>query len=279
MTPSNQPASGQPYLTYGDLHARYSPHSPPLRMPQAQRTLSVNDLLQRFRQQGIHGQNPLTEPVSSPPPAVSLADQRRGMQDQNKGQNPPASAVPSPPPTVPPDHEALRPKSSKQATRLSTKLPDPPVFSGTNDHVQFDDWKLRIQDKLTYNGDHYPSDSFKVAYITTRLSGEARSFITFVRRHKALSNDNLSSEELLDLLSGLNNLLISRRSHQASSGSGRKRRRAPASSNTPMPGSQIWEVLGAQSRGAAQTSANLPWSQIYMVPPPKYGYLDRISMV
>ena len=147
-------------------------------MPRPQRSLSADDLLQRFR------------------------DQREKL-----GQNSPAiSAPPSRPPAVPPDLDPLRPQSPysadrlvNQATRLSTKLPDPPVFSGTNSHVLFDDWKIRIQDKLTHNGDHYPSESFKVAYVTSRLSGEASKHISLKRRQRS----NHTCKEILDLLSDL----------------------------------------------------------------------------
>ena len=57
---------------------------------------------------------------------------------------------------------------------------------------------IRIQDKLTHNSDHYPSESFKVARITSRLSGEASKYISLKRRQKFYS-----SGELLDLLSDL----------------------------------------------------------------------------
>ena len=62
--------------------------------------------------------------------------------------------------------------------------------------MPFDDWKLRIQDKLTHNSDHYPSESFKVAYVMTCLGGEASMHTTLKRRQKSLS-----SNELLDMLS------------------------------------------------------------------------------
>ena len=121
-----------------------------------------------------------------------------------QGQNPPAIPAHSRPPAAPPNPLSYSAdRSSQQAIRLSTKLPDPPVFSGTNSHVPFDDWKIRIQDKLTHNSDHYPSESFKVAYLTSRLSGEASKYITLKRRQKSLSNDDFSSNELLDLLSDL----------------------------------------------------------------------------
>ena len=162
-------------------------------MPRVQRSLSANDLLQRFRDRRV---------------------ETAGQHGETQGQNLPAIPVPSPPPAVPPDLEALRScqhrgmqgqlppavsVSSQQAIRLSTKLPDPPVFSGTNSHVPFDDWKIRIQDKLTHNSDHYPSESFKVAYVTSRLSGEASKHISLKRRQGALT----TSMELLDQLSDL----------------------------------------------------------------------------
>ena len=68
-----------------------------------QRSLSADDLLQRYR----------------------------GQQQNIQGQNPPAIPIPSRRPAMPPD--------LNQAARLSTKLPDPPVFNGTNSHIPFDD--------------------------------------------------------------------------------------------------------------------------------------------
>ena len=78
---------GQSYLTYEDLHARCSPHSPPLRMPRVQRPLSADDLLRRFRDQRTQ--------------RGETAGQHREM----KGQDPPAVSILSPPPAVPPDLE------------------------------------------------------------------------------------------------------------------------------------------------------------------------------
>ena len=81
----NTPSSFRSYLTYEDLHARFSPpYSPSLRMPRVQRSLSADDLLQRYR----------------------------GQQQSVSGQSPPVIPVPSPPSAVPPDLEALRPNQS-----------------------------------------------------------------------------------------------------------------------------------------------------------------------
>ena len=126
---------------------RYSPFSP-LRIPRVHRSLSVDDLYQRFHR------NPPT--ISRPP------------------------STPSPQP-----HSPRPPSSLNQHARLSTRLPDPPVFTATNANVPFDDWKIRILDKLAHNSDHYPSESFKLAYVISRLGGEAAKYITLKQRQKS----------------------------------------------------------------------------------------------
>lgn len=55
----------------------------------------------------------------------------------------------------------------------STKLPDPDVFS-SGDYDQWDDFKELLQNKLLVNADHYEDDYSRIAYVLTRLSGEAR---------------------------------------------------------------------------------------------------------
>ncbi|KAF6236113.1 hypothetical protein HO173_005741 [Letharia columbiana] len=157
---------GQPYLTYDDLHRRYSPpNSPRLHMPRVQRSLSAEDLYQRFH---------------------TNQEEIPGQQQETQGQNSPGISVPppSPPPPTPRDFEALRanrhrpisPQPVRQPLRqpLSPRLPDPPVFTGTNS-ITFDDWKMRIRDKLTHNGDHFPTDAFKIAYVVARLREGSQS--------------------------------------------------------------------------------------------------------
>ena len=156
------------YLTYPDLHARFSPpNSPRLNMPRIQRSLSIEDLHRRFKRE-THSQ------ISPDIPT---------------------------PPLPPRDLEALRYRPPSPPWQLlSTKLPDPPVFNGdTGSKVSFIDWKLRIQDKLRLNADHYPSSDFQVAYIITRLGGEAVQH-TLPRRRKGTY---VSADELLNYLSDL----------------------------------------------------------------------------
>ena len=109
-----------------------------------------------------------------------------------QGQASPATSGPSPPAAVPRDLRPLRPSPT---ARLTPKLPDPPIFKG--DRSKFEDWKLKILDKLTLNNDHYPSESFKIAYVLTRLGGKAVQHTIFRRR----SNTNkpyLTVQDLLD---------------------------------------------------------------------------------
>ena len=116
--PRSPTRRSQPYLTYEDLHTRYSPpNSPRLHIPRMQRSLSAKDLYQRY-----HG------------------------APETQGQNSPGISAlppPSPPPPIPRDFEALRANRhrpiSPQLVRqpLSPRLPDPPIFTGTNS-IPFD---------------------------------------------------------------------------------------------------------------------------------------------
>ena len=163
-------------------------------MPRVQRSLSAKDLYQRYReapsqQEEIQAQN--AAGISAPPP-------------------------PSPPPPIPRDFETLRHRYrpiSPQPVRqpLSPRLPDPPIFTGTNS-VPFDDWKMRIQDKLTHNGDHFLTDAFKIAYVVARLGGEASHHVSTRRRYRSYS----TTDVLLDHLSNIYEVPLSiiRQTHQ-----------------------------------------------------------------
>ncbi|CAF9943536.1 MAG: hypothetical protein ALECFALPRED_000555 [Alectoria fallacina] len=146
---------GQPYLTYEDLHTRYSPlNSPRLRMPHMQRSISAEDLYRRFQQQKNQSEN-----------------------QEPQGQEQPDNTASSPSPPLR-DLEALRthrtPVRSEQPLRpvLSPRLSDPPIFNDL-DISKFEDWKLRIQEKLLLNKDHYP---------TTQCEGRGHQEVKCVRR-------------------------------------------------------------------------------------------------
>ncbi|KAF6231639.1 hypothetical protein HO173_010171 [Letharia columbiana] len=108
---------GHPYLTYDDLHRRYSPpNSPSLRMPRVQRSLSAEDLYQRYRGTSSQpGENQAQEPETqgqNPPGIPALPSQEiPGQQEETQAQNSAGISAfppPSPPPPIPRDFEALR---------------------------------------------------------------------------------------------------------------------------------------------------------------------------
>ena len=132
----------QPFLTLEDLHIRYASNSPPLRLSRTQRSLSAGDLPRRYSS---------TRYLSTPP-------------------------------FPPRDLEVLRSRDisaspiSRIRISLSIKLSDPPVFNRINRYILFDDWKIRIQDKLTHNSDYFLIELFKIIYIITRLGEEATKY-------------------------------------------------------------------------------------------------------
>ncbi len=142
-------------------------------MPRVQRSLSAEDLYHRY--------------------------QNQPRQEESRSQNSPNISEPL---HQPRDLRGLRrprsPSPPRQAPRLSPRLPDPPIFNGTS-HVPFDDWKMRIQDKLNHNGDHYPTESFKIAYVIARLGGGASQHVSVRRRYRSYS----TAKELLDHMTDL----------------------------------------------------------------------------
>lgn len=63
----------------------------------------------------------------------------------------------------------------------------------------FDDWKLRITDKLTHNQDHFPTKSFKIAYVISRLGGKTIEHTSPRRRRRPYQ----TVDELLEHMSDL----------------------------------------------------------------------------
>ncbi|CAD6584104.1 MAG: hypothetical protein ASARMPRED_001597 [Alectoria sarmentosa] len=167
---------GQPYLTYEDLHTRYSPpNSPRLRMPYMQPSLSAEDLYRQFQQQENQSEN---QPPNQKP----------------QGQEPPDNTTSSPSPPLL-DLETLRtyrppktPIRSEQPLKpvLSPRLPDPSVFN----------------DKLLLNRDHYPTNAFQINYVISRLDEKANEH-TMHKRRNATTNPYLSIDDVLNQLSDL----------------------------------------------------------------------------
>ena len=58
---------------------------------------------------------------------------------------------------------------------------------------------MRMQDKLNHNDNHYPLESFKIAYIIARLGGEASQHVSIRRRYRSYSTVNELLDHLVDL--------------------------------------------------------------------------------
>lgn len=134
-----------------------------------------------------------------------MAPTTRGqLSSRNESQNPDRAENPLPPITEPenetfhdsePDHEseierlrreitALREQTAateavRQTTefdtptnRRSTKLPDPPVFTGDKS-AKIEQWISKLKSKLRMNMDHYPTAIDQIAYVESRLDGAA----------------------------------------------------------------------------------------------------------
>lgn len=185
----------QPYLTYEDLHAKYSPpNSPSLRMPHVQKSLSAEDLYKRFHTN--QQENSSENRHFQPPDAYA------------RSQNLPEIPVPPPPLR---DFKAFRPglasppfrQSSGPALRpvLTPRLPDPPIFNGS-DKDGFENWRLRIEKKLFLNRDHYPTEAFQIEYVISRLGGKAIEH-TVPRRREGNITPYLTAKDVLDQLEDL----------------------------------------------------------------------------
>ena len=79
---------------------------------------------------------------------------------------------PSPPLFLAPDDSDNDSKQSKKTK--STKLPDPLMLTdGHATGFDIDVWESKIVKKLTANTDHYPTEALCMAYVDSRVDGEA----------------------------------------------------------------------------------------------------------
>ena len=66
--------------------------------------------------------------------------------------------------------------TSTKKEKLSTKLPDPPIFTDGKDPT-WDLWNAAIVNKLSVNSDHFKDEYAECAYIASRLGGKAAEHI------------------------------------------------------------------------------------------------------
>ena len=114
--------------------------------------------------------------------AATAPAQQPAQEPEPVEEDPYAEELPLP--TTEQAARASQPHARPQATtpassggfggKRSAKFPDPPMFSGAKKGVEFRIWKEDLESKLRENDDHFSSESAQVAYIQTRLEGDAR---------------------------------------------------------------------------------------------------------
>lgn len=74
----------------------------------------------------------------------------------------------------------VSPAPSTITGKRSVKFPDPPIFIGDN-NPPFEDWSLKLHDKLAINEDHFETDKARAAYAIGRTGGNASEHINAYR--------------------------------------------------------------------------------------------------
>ena len=80
----------------------------------------------------------------------------------------------------------------------NTKLPDPPPLTDGKDPT-FESWKVKTQDKLKVNADHFQSMEAKKAYVFNRTGGDAQNHL-MPRYKEGSTNPFLTSQSMIDFL-------------------------------------------------------------------------------
>ena len=93
---------------------------------------------------------------------------------------------------------SARNSPAPEKTKKSTKIPDPPILTDGKE-PKFEDWLLRIKDKLAANEDHYPTAALRLAYVKSRCGGRAAEHLITRSRDEAL-NKYTDAIDVLDHL-------------------------------------------------------------------------------
>jgi hypothetical protein len=91
-----------------------------------------------------------------------------------------------------------REASPQTTAQKSTKLPDPPIFTGDSDPA-IDDWLSKMRSKLKANSDHYPTPDLQMGYVENRVGGTAIKHLA-PRLRSGSVNPFKSAEEMLEVL-------------------------------------------------------------------------------
>ncbi len=135
------------------------------------------------------------------------AEQRQADRPRPRQVTQPAEQRPQEEASPTPEVEQ-RPRTSRESSTLSgngnhksTKFPDPPIFTGTGEPT-WESWTTKISDKLDANADHYPTEKLRIAYVASRLGGDADEQ-TYAKRRIGAPSPYLSLTELLEHLDGI----------------------------------------------------------------------------
>lgn len=90
---------------------------------------------------------------------------------------------------------ATRVSPGPEASKKTSKIPDPPMLTDGKD-PKFEDWLLRIQDKLAANADHYPTPAMRLAYVKSRCGGKAAEHLVARSRSNSVNKYNDSMDVL-----------------------------------------------------------------------------------
>ncbi|SLM34150.1 hypothetical protein LPUS_02852 [Lasallia pustulata] len=91
--------------------------------------------------------------------------------------------------------------SSQSRVNKLSKLPDPPVFTdGKN--LTWEVWETKIQDKLEVNADYYLTALSQIAYVASRVEGDAAAYI-HGRHRDGAAKPYTSVKKLLEHLAGI----------------------------------------------------------------------------
>ncbi|KAJ5720223.1 uncharacterized protein N7483_008157 [Penicillium malachiteum] len=71
-------------------------------------------------------------------------------------------------------------------TGRTVKVPDPPMLDDGKKPT-FKEWVTKMRDKLLLEAARFPSDEHQIAYVSSRVKGDAARHVTSQRYHKSLS--------------------------------------------------------------------------------------------
>lgn len=84
------------------------------------------------------------------------------------------------------------------STKRSAAIPNPPTFTDGKE-LPLRDWELAIENKLTVNGDWYPSAAAKMGLIYSCVAGEAAKALA-ARRYPSAVNKFTTPEEVMECI-------------------------------------------------------------------------------